>query len=245
MLKVLKYIGFALLALVVGTLAFCRIVYPPYSWHQKMTVTVMTPDGLRSGASVTSVHWTQDPYGGMRGDGPGGWHLRVRGEAVVVDLGGGKYLFSLLRSASGSGAYMGTLAPASISGREGRVINRELFDEVQDQRERAAGQIVVPAFQYPLFVTFDDLSKPETVRKVTADDFATTFGAGFELLSVELKMTDRPATEGNVEKVLDSEFFKSAADRVQAALANGGTLNPFFRSLESKISRSDFVRQKK
>ncbi len=51
-----------------------------------------------------------------------GWHYGVTGEAVVVEVAPGSYLFALLEGA-GTTEYMGFVAPASIAGREGRVID--------------------------------------------------------------------------------------------------------------------------
>jgi hypothetical protein len=70
-----------------------------FEWNQKITVEVETPDGLRSGSSVQHVVWNAgSAYPGM--DGPSAAST-VTGEAVVVDLGGGKYLFALLNGSHG------------------------------------------------------------------------------------------------------------------------------------------------
>ena len=52
-----------------------------------------------------------------------GWSFDLTGEAVVVEVAPGRYLFALLKGA-GTTEYMGSVAAASISGREGRVILR-------------------------------------------------------------------------------------------------------------------------
>ena len=70
-----------------------------YEWNQKITVEVETPDGVKSGSSVQHIRWVAGAgYPGM--DGPSA-DSKVTGEAVVVDLGGGKYLFALLSGSHG------------------------------------------------------------------------------------------------------------------------------------------------
>ncbi len=62
-----------------------------------------------------------------------GWDYDVTGEAVVVEVTPGKYLFALLKGA-GTTEYMGSVAAASISGQRGRVIDCALFAEVAETR---------------------------------------------------------------------------------------------------------------
>ncbi len=166
-----------------------------YEWRQKMTVTVETPAGEVSGSSVSAVSWQEHA---IRFPDGMGWHYNVTGEAVVVEVTPGRYLFALLTGA-GTTEYMGSVAPASIAEREGRVIDPDLFDEVRDKRGRAAGVIVVPEVQYPLMVTFADIADPASVILVKRDDLAASFGPGVRLKSVTLVVTDEPVTEGTVE----------------------------------------------
>ena len=63
-----------------------RINRPGHKY--RMTVEVETPAGVKSAAGIIAV----TPY---RGYNPGG-HTRASGEAVFVDLGGGKNLVALL-----------------------------------------------------------------------------------------------------------------------------------------------------
>lgn len=165
-----------------------------YSWHQKLTITVETPAGEVSASSVSAVSWRKHwiPWDGM------GWSYDLTGEAVVVEVTPGRYLFALLKGA-GTTEYMGSVAAASIAGRDGRVLDEALFSEVRDRRDRARGVIAVPEYQYPILVTFDDITKPETVREVDPADLAAVFGEGVRLKAVTLEITDEAVTEGRVE----------------------------------------------
>jgi hypothetical protein len=216
-----------LLILALLTLAGCD----RYSWRQKITVTVETPAGDASASSVSQVSWRKH---WIRTDGMG-WDFDLSGEAVVVEVTPGRYLFALLKGA-GTTEYMGSVAAASIAGREGRVIDGALFDEVRDKRDRAAGVIAVPEVQYPVLVTFGDIADPASVRLVDPDDLAASFGPGVRLKAVVLEVTDEAVTEGVVAQYLqwlvdiwpnhlDGKRFESV--RAENRLANSLSANSF------------------
>ena len=168
-----------------------------YSGRQKLTITIETPAGEVSAASVSQVSWRKH---WVQTDGMG-WDYDLTGEAVVVEVTPAHYLFALLKGA-GTTEYMGTVAAASIVGRKGRVIDGALFDEVRDRNVRAAGGITVPEYQYPMLVTFADITDPARVQLVDPADLAARFGPGVRLKSVVLEVTDEAVTEGVVEAVL-------------------------------------------
>ncbi len=58
------------------------------------------------------------------------------------------------------------------------------------------------ATRYPILVTFDDITKPETVRQVDPKNLAAVFGEGVRLKAVKLEITEEAVTEGRVEGVL-------------------------------------------
>ena len=53
-----------------------------------------------------------------------------------------------------------------------------------------------------MLVTFDDITKPETVRRVNPADLAAVFGEGVRLKAVTLEITKEAVTEGRVVPVL-------------------------------------------
>ena len=53
-----------------------------------------------------------------------------------------------------------------------------------------------------MLVTFDDITKPETVRRVNPADLAAVFGEGVRLKAVTLEITEEAVTEGRVVPVL-------------------------------------------
>ena len=222
---------FLVVAAVVVVLVWIVVAQGRYSWHQKLTITVETPAGEVSASSVSAVSWRKQ---WIRWDGMG-WSYDLTGEAVVVEVTPGRYLFALLQGA-GTTEYMGSVAAASIAGREGRVINGALFSEVQGKRNRAAGVITVPEVQYPMMVTFGDIADPTSVKLVDPADLAASFGLGVRLKSVTLEVTDEPVTVGAVEAVLGwlikSEFIIPPEKQPEL---------PKETSAEQRLMPSDFV----
>lgn len=230
----MKRATIALLALL--SLAGCK---EKFEWRQKITVTVETPSGEVSGSSVSAVSWQEHM---IRTDGKN-WTYHGTSEAVVVEVAPGRYLFALLTSA-GTTEYMGSVAAASISGQKGRVIDGALFAEVRDMRDRAAGVITLPDYQYPMLVTFGDIADPASVRLVDPADLAASFGPGVRLKSVMLEVTDEAVTDGRVEAVLPLGFFqKWARNGVEAF--NQGRGAEYVKTLQGRLGRTEFIWEKK
>lgn len=166
-------------------LAGCRA--ETWQWNQKLVVEVQTPDGIRSGSAVTNVRWQE---ANSVGNYPGSY----RGEATVVELGNGRYLFALI----GEGTRYIALRTFEDDLGENYGITERGFAAMSSLR----GTRDVPRKHHPLIVTFTDINDPTTVRKVDPDNLAATFGPGVSLKRITLEITDEAVTEGAVEKVL-------------------------------------------
>ena len=191
----------AVFALVLG-LAGCADPAPDYRY--RLTVEVDTPQGLRSGSSVIEVEQRLvRPGSNPTGTGV---ERRVRGEAVAVDLPGGRTLFALLRSDNDvdwASHVLPFLAPR-VAG--------ESFEQQLDDVLSLEGEVVLPRMfppvghietrsAYPMLVTFGDLSDPTSVERVDPDDLAASFGEGYALHRMTVQMTDDPATTGIEERL--------------------------------------------
>jgi hypothetical protein len=160
------------------------------SWHQKLTVTVMTPQGEVSGSSVTDIYFA------FKEDGAGlvtGYAYRstYRGEAVVVEVAPGKYLFAPLDPR------FAELAFKAFLGDQQSVPVKATANAIEAMRKRVdLGQSL-----YPLLVTFTDIANPRSVKEVKPGKLDEAFGPGYSLQSITLEITDEPVTNGSVEKV--------------------------------------------
>jgi len=171
-----------------------------YSWNQKLTVTVDTPQGEVSGSAVSSVWWREG------GNWNTGWTYDYEGEAVALELPNGRYLFALNMHDEGAikrnTVWAGTVAAASIAKLRGPTRDKRLFAEVVARSGRAAGIIQIPPYQYPTLVVFKDINDPKTAQKVDPSDLAATFGRGYEFKSATLEITDERRTVGQTQRVL-------------------------------------------
>ena len=203
--KIFKWVGIGvvvLLALVIIVpITFWKFVTysQTHEWHQKLTVQIETPAGLVTGSSVSDVIFTHNPnsigYGAT-----GGNPYKMRGEAVVVELMPGKYLFALLKGVNFAG--------------NTDIIVRQLYEG--KGRKTFAGKPALTFYRnmkagdgkplsekaYPLLVTFSDINDPASVKKVSHNNLAASFGAGYSLKSITLEITDEKVTKGVVEGVL-------------------------------------------
>jgi len=187
----------ALLTCLMLTLAGCDMFgFRTWSWHQKLTVTVETPEGPRSGSAVTAATFQMTPKWSGVGDSAGASNSSLSGEAVVVDLGQGRYLFALLK---GYNEFTGRLAFFPLPQKP---LNKEEDAAVYDQLEALRATKELPRELTPLLVTFADIDDPASVARVDPDDLAASFGPGYALSSITLAITDETVTKGRVEAVL-------------------------------------------
>ncbi len=166
-----------------------------WSLHQKLVVEVQTPFGPKVGTSTSEAHWEMAPQWFKIGDSGGGHgEGSLKGEAVVVELSEGKYLFALLNGYSAETAIQifGNL----------QTFGREEYAATLNQISSSHETLELPRNKYPLLVTFDDINDPASVKRVDPANLEATFGPGYRLNGITLSLTKEPVTKGKVEKVL-------------------------------------------
>jgi hypothetical protein len=186
----------------------CGRRFPTFRY--RMTVEVETPQGLRTGASVIQVSSIEGGSGAMYG-----FSSTVRGEAVAVDLPGGRTLFALLQSSSGDVDAAAGYAFAGFPPAVKRVGADAYADNLAEMlARRDVGVIPMPTAEdevpvsgrmakafYPLLVSFTDIADPKSVTRVNPRDLAASFGPGIKLRRITVQITDDPVTTG-IEKRL-------------------------------------------
>jgi hypothetical protein len=145
-----------------------RINRPGHKY--RLTVEVETPEGLKSASSVMAVH----PDRGYSRSG----HTTTKGDAVLVDLGGGKNLVALLAHLDNTvdldGMNYVALRAYKAAGQN------VSFNEMS----RMTGAVPVTGALIPILVSFADLSNPATAHTVPSDDLAAVLGQGFRLRGI-------------------------------------------------------------
>lgn len=169
-----KWLGpIALLAaLVIGDQI--RINRPGHKY--RLTVEVETPAGPKSASGVLAIHPD-------RGYSRGG-HTRTVGDAVFVDLGGGKNLVALLAHIDNgkvdldAANYVALRAYTEAGGK------RVSFNEMS----RLTGTVPVKGALLPVLVTFGDPANPATAKVVSPDDAEAALGKGYRLQGVSAEV---------------------------------------------------------
>jgi len=168
-----KWVGPVVLlaALVIGDQI--RINRPGHKY--RLAVEVETPDGVKSASGVMAVHPDRSYSRGG--------HTRTKGDAVLVDLGGGKNLVALLahidnQSVDLDGMNYVALRAYNAAGR------KVSFNEMS----RVTGAVPVNDALIPVLATFTDPGDPGTVRTVPPDGLETRLGKGVHLRSVSVEV---------------------------------------------------------
>lgn len=156
-----------LAALVIGD--HIRVNRPGHKY--RMTVEVETPAGVKSASYIFAV----TPY---RGYSPGG-STRMSGDAIFVDLGGGRNLVALLahldRTLDPDGInYVALRAYPAATGR------RVNFNDMSKQ----TGVVPVKGALVPVLVAFADPANPGSAKVVAPDDAEVVLGKGFRLRGI-------------------------------------------------------------
>jgi len=164
-----KWLGpLALLAvLVIGDQI--RINRPGHKY--RLTIEVETPEGIKSASGVIAV--TPD-----RGYSPRG-RTRASGDALYLDLGGGKNLLALLahvdKTLDLDGINYVALRAYGAAGGQ-----RVSFNEMS----RMKGVVPVTGELIPVLAAFADPANPGTMRTIPPGDLEAAFGPGVRLHAV-------------------------------------------------------------
>jgi hypothetical protein len=151
-----------------------RINRPGHKY--RLTVEVETPAGRKSASGVMAVHPDRSYSRGG--------HTKTVGDAVYVDLGGGKNLVALLahidQNLELDGMnYVALRAYTAAAGGK-----RVSFNDMS----RQSGTVPVTGALIPVLVTFADPANPGTMRNVSPDDAEATLGKGYRLHSISAEV---------------------------------------------------------
>jgi hypothetical protein len=162
-----KFVGplVLLAALVIGDQI--RINRPGHKY--RLTVEVETPEGLKSASGVMAVHPDRSYSRGG--------HTRTKGDAVWVDLGGGRNLVALLAHVDTSVELDGMNYVALRAYNAAAGGRRVSFNDMN----RVTGVVPVTGALIPVLVSFSDPADPATARAVPPEAVEAALGKGFRL----------------------------------------------------------------
>jgi hypothetical protein len=193
------FAGFSLTACAGGDSTFAS-----GTWRYKMTVTVATPEGDKVGSAVREVSvargWQPFPESQPS--------VKLKGEAVVVNLGKRGVLFALLDGA-GLGTNYGTDLPAKVFMPQGGWLSAAGIKAMSNLTKTRP--VELPFLLYPRMVYFKNINDPMSAsaawdkinfRAYQLDKNSApltmvgAFGSGVSLKSVTIEMTAEPVTSG-------------------------------------------------
>lgn len=240
---------YAIIVLILaGIMAWWHIYYPSGTWRYKMTVTVETPEGLKTGSAVREIYaYSHPPLLGVSRD---AFFEVKKGEAVVVDLGARGVLFVLMSIGGGGGQalhvpFHAFSSPCPKAPSIGRCDIR-YFSALKN-----SGKALLKPRHYPGMVHFKNIADPKSVERVTEmqqckdsekpsensycvkhDNFAKFFGEGVALGSIEVEMTQENITP-KVNAFLP--WLKSIDGYIDGQPLGGGP------ELSNILEKSDFI----
>ncbi|MEM9716883.1 MAG: hypothetical protein AAF826_10245, partial [Pseudomonadota bacterium] len=131
------------------------------TWREKMTLHITTPDGSITASSVAEITITRDRWGEfLTGNMP--FTREVSAEAVVADLGEGKYLFALLDDPHTRMYY--ALDRANLLPRATGLVEAVPWIKEQITPFELTGKSV------PMLISFEDINDPASVLEVDPSD---------------------------------------------------------------------------
>ena len=120
------------------------IATPSDTWRYRMTVTLQTADGEKTGSAVREV--TVHTGIGLTGLPPS---FDIKGEAVAIEVAPNEYVFALLVDETHGDDYAGNIVLAAFP------------------QKKKEGRATLTANQYPMLVRFESLTAPKSVTRAT------------------------------------------------------------------------------
>lgn len=165
-----------------------------YSWNQRITLYFQSPDGPVVASSVTHVDFKNVSIRLVGSVAP--VEIKIYGEATMVALGEGKYLFVLMPSKSIAFNIFRDLRSDDSS--DLRFIRRQIGKD----------PVAVDGHGYqPSMVYFSNIGEPSFGTEVTPNNFTEVLGLGYAYEKMTFEITKDSVSESRIQEVLLSDFF--------------------------------------
>lgn len=230
-------------ALVLLAVTGWNLMFPSGTWRYKVTVTIQTPEGLKTGYAVREMHVVHVPNILPEVHSS----IDIRGEAVVIDLGKRGVVY----------AVMGTDEQYTL-------FNAFLLDGattpsgIRYYKSLKPGTSVSLDWKHrPMLVTFKNPADPQTVESVyhvttkispphddsdyvVSDTLEKTFGVGVHLKDVTVEITDERVTE-NIKKKL---IWLNELQQTKSRLSGNNSIAITTNNLSDNLASGSFNRGK-
>jgi hypothetical protein len=166
---------------------------PTWAIPFRLTVQVAVAGEIKSGSGVVQTLWEDEWAVPIQ---IASWGVRVRGEAIVVDLGSRGLLFVLLVADPKHSSFADDPTPPESS--PSLVLNvfsygesngpggapKQLISEIQGRRD----VVETPPTLLPMLVRFRDINDPTSIERVDPDDLAKSFGPNVRLVNATIQI---------------------------------------------------------
>ena len=129
---------------------------------------------------------------------------KVTGDAVVVEVPDRPPVFVLL-AAKNNADWDAGIAFKVFRDRmpdQTGISTRQAFRQDTATLAHLREKAEIPSDLYPLMVAFRDINRPASVYQVYPDDLSPPLDPGARVVGMTIEMTDAPATEGTVARLL-------------------------------------------
>lgn len=206
-----KLVGMAALGLMATGLATCGKAYKSYNY--KLTISVRDRGELRMASSVVRVRESSSSTGAAN-------RPAVCGEAMVVPLQSGRFIFVLLEGGQVEpqrGRARWLAAPTLVLlHRLGLPGNWASGDDSGIRKLRDVRQsFQLTPYEWPEIVTFKDAKDPKTILRVGPENEGVALGEGVEIERLTLQVTNDDITRGQLKAVLP--WFDSSKEHLDGS----------------------------
>ena len=173
-------------------------------YRHKLTLSLDTPDGVKTGYSVV------EERAAMVSMPASGAAFGMKGEALYLDLGPGRRpLIALLTRVRRQGDkvqnHIWTEGPDTeffgVCFPPGAKILFQGLDVTLDGIAKCRNVIDLKPTELPDLVTFEDVSKPDSIRLVDSNNLEATLGPGVKWKSITIQSVDEPVTTGIMQRL--------------------------------------------
>jgi hypothetical protein len=169
-------------ALIVCAVVLYKVAYPSVTVRYRLTLEAEVDGKPKIGSGVIEVTYSKQ----SRFAGQHPLIIKVRGEAIVLDLGSRGAIFALLKPGNDSRS-----GPETIVFRAFNFPNGVISDPVDDgliKLQQLSGKRELALSSLPMLVRFRDINDQMSVEKVDPLDIASSFSVGTRLIRVTLEI---------------------------------------------------------
>jgi hypothetical protein len=217
------------IAICVAAVVLWRGAFPTYYWTQKETIEVEISGKVYTGSGVVECSVQSMPQILPES---GIWKYGKRGEATVVELPDGRYLFGLITGACGlpfalfKDKYNSSASDQVLSG-------VQVISNLREVREIPLDNPNL----HPVLVVFYDIDDPKTVRQVTVANVSEDLGTEYRISKINFELNPKHQQSSRIDSLLP--WIKNYHDKMLDGNRLISSASP--HAFANKLTYDDFI----